>query len=76
MDYFYNSIEFSSRAKLSEKEKEMIFIFIYSIISIYKDIIDDKVNHINSICLFRAVQQMTGYSVALTTQPPSRRYST
>jgi hypothetical protein len=48
MDYFYNSIEFSSRAKLSEKEKEMIFIFIYTIISIYKDIIDDKINHTNN----------------------------
>ena len=48
MDYFYNSIEFSSRAKLSEKEKEMIIMFIYSIISINKDIIDDKVNHSNS----------------------------
>jgi hypothetical protein len=48
MDYFYNSNEFSSRAKLSDKEKEIIFIFIYSIISIYKDIIEDKINHTNS----------------------------
>jgi hypothetical protein len=48
MDYFYNSNEFSSRAKLSDKEKEIIFNFIYSIISIYKDIIEDKINHTNS----------------------------
>jgi hypothetical protein len=47
MDYFYNSNEFYSRAKLSDKEKEMIFIFIYSITTIYKDIIEDKVNDTN-----------------------------
>ena len=48
MDYFYNSNEFYSRAKLSDKEKETMFIFIYSMISIYKDILEDKVDHTNS----------------------------
>jgi hypothetical protein len=45
MDYFYNSSEFSSRAKLSDKEKDSLIVFIFSILSIYNDVIDNKVDH-------------------------------
>lgn len=48
MDYFYNSSEFTSRAKLSEKEKESLILFIYHIISIYNEIIENKLDHTNN----------------------------
>ncbi len=48
MDFFYNSSEFSSRAKLSEKDKESLIIFIFEILSIYDDLIENKIDHLNN----------------------------
>jgi hypothetical protein len=58
MDYFYNSLEFNNRSKLSEKEKIELNEFIFSILELYKqysqknfDILGSKI--INQIYLLK-----------------------
>ena len=66
MDYFYNSIEFNSRSKLSEKEKIELNDHIYSILELYNKYIENKEDILVSQIINQSYLLQIGFNLLIT----------
>ena len=66
MDYFYNSIEFNSRSKLSEKEKIELNDHIYSILELYNKYLKNKEDILVSQIIDQSYLLKIGFNLLIT----------
>jgi hypothetical protein len=66
MDYFYNSTELNSRSKLSDKEKLELNEYIFSILELYTQYIESRVDILISPIINQSYLLKIGFNLLIT----------
>ena len=66
MDYFYNSTELNNRSKLSDKEKLELNEYIFSILELYTQYIESRVDILISPIINQSYLLKIGFNLLIT----------